>query len=179
TLFDVISKKGFFIALLVFVDDIVITGIEVLENQYGVCLSQRKYCLELLSDYGLLAYKLAATPLQQNTVLSVKSKKQTTISRSSTESEYRCLASTTCEIIWIAKFLKDIDIEGLFPVNLYCDSSSTIQIAANRVFLEKTKHFEIDLHMVRENVSTKVIKTVKIGYANNMADVFTKGLSIS
>ncbi|GKA48795.1 ribonuclease H-like domain-containing protein, partial [Tanacetum coccineum] len=46
-------------------------GIEVLENQSGICLSQRKYCLELLNEYGLLACKPVATPLQQNIVLSV------------------------------------------------------------------------------------------------------------
>ncbi|GKC67158.1 hypothetical protein Tco_1099756, partial [Tanacetum coccineum] len=91
----------------------------------------------------------------------------------------RCLASTTCEIIWIAKDLKDLDIEGLFPIDLYCDSSAAIQIAANPVFHEKTKHFEIDLHLVREKVSSGVIRTLKFGYANNVADVFTKGLSVT
>ncbi|GJZ88294.1 ribonuclease H-like domain-containing protein [Tanacetum coccineum] len=38
-------------------------GIKVLENENGLCLSQKKYCLELLSEYGLLACKPAATPL--------------------------------------------------------------------------------------------------------------------
>ncbi|GKA27787.1 ribonuclease H-like domain-containing protein [Tanacetum coccineum] len=96
------SKKGLFIALLVYVDDIVITQnnldevekfkqffssifmikgvgklkyflrIKVWDNQNGICLSQRKYCLELLCDYGLLAGKPVATLLQQNTVLSFK-----------------------------------------------------------------------------------------------------------
>ncbi|GKF30430.1 ribonuclease H-like domain-containing protein, partial [Tanacetum coccineum] len=47
------------------------SGIEVLENQSGICLSQRKYCLELLNEYGLLACKPATTLLQQNIVLSV------------------------------------------------------------------------------------------------------------
>ncbi|GKD03064.1 ribonuclease H-like domain-containing protein [Tanacetum coccineum] len=36
---------------------------------------QRKYCLELLSEYGLLACKLAATPLQQNIMLSYEESK--------------------------------------------------------------------------------------------------------
>ncbi|GKF67144.1 ribonuclease H-like domain-containing protein, partial [Tanacetum coccineum] len=45
-------------------------AIEVLKNENGLCLSQRKYCLELLCNYGLLAYKPAATPLQYNVVLS-------------------------------------------------------------------------------------------------------------
>ncbi|GKB16442.1 ribonuclease H-like domain-containing protein [Tanacetum coccineum] len=41
-------------------------GIEVLETDQGLCLSLRKYCLELLSDFGLLACKPSATPLEQN-----------------------------------------------------------------------------------------------------------------
>ncbi|GJT62024.1 ribonuclease H-like domain-containing protein [Tanacetum coccineum] len=90
------SEKGIFLALLLHVDDIIVTGnnideiekfkeflrtkfqikdlgklkyflgIEVLETDLGVCLSQRKYCLDLLSEYGLLACKPSATPLEQN-----------------------------------------------------------------------------------------------------------------
>ncbi|GJQ98425.1 retrovirus-related pol polyprotein from transposon TNT 1-94 [Tanacetum coccineum] len=249
------SKNDIFIAILVYVDDIVVTGIEVLENKNGMCLSQRKYCLELLSEYGLLACKPAATPLHQNVVLgyeesqsdkflsnmseyqkivgkliylsitrpdisyvvhclsqhmhaslqshfsdalrvlrksvsgfcfylcnnlvSWKSKKQATISRSSAESEYRCLASTTCEVIWVIKILKDLGVKGLLPAHLYYDSISAISIAGNPVFHEKTKHFEIDLHLVREKVGNGVVKVLKVASANNVADIFTKGLSIA
>ncbi|GJX51637.1 ribonuclease H-like domain-containing protein [Tanacetum coccineum] len=41
-------------------------GIEVLETKQGLCLSQRKYCLDLLSSFGLLACRPSATPLEQN-----------------------------------------------------------------------------------------------------------------
>ncbi|GJW60703.1 ribonuclease H-like domain-containing protein [Tanacetum coccineum] len=41
-------------------------GIEVLETDQGLCLSQRKYCLDLLSEFRLLACKPSATPLKQN-----------------------------------------------------------------------------------------------------------------
>ncbi|GJR57865.1 ribonuclease H-like domain-containing protein [Tanacetum coccineum] len=46
-------------------------------------------------------------------------------------------------------------------------------------FHEKTKHFEIDLHLVREKVSSSVVKVMKVGSAYNVADIFTKGLSIA
>ncbi|GJT56681.1 ribonuclease H-like domain-containing protein [Tanacetum coccineum] len=44
-------------------------GIEVSDNKDGICLSQRKYCLELLHEYGLLAAKHVDTPLPENTTL--------------------------------------------------------------------------------------------------------------
>lgn len=112
-------------------------------------------------------------------MISWKSKKQATISRSSAEAEYKCTTSTTCELIWVSNILKDLGIEGLFPVDLYSDSSAAIQIAANLVFHEKTKHLEIDVHLLREKVSSGVINIVKVSSANQVEDIFTKGLSIA
>ncbi|GKD36347.1 hypothetical protein Tco_1251856 [Tanacetum coccineum] len=113
-----------------------------------------------------------------NYLVSWKSKKQNTLSKSSTEAEYRAFASVTSEVIWILKFLKDLQIENLLPVLLHCDSNSAIKIAANLVFHERTKHLEIDLHFVREKVLKGVVKTVKVDYANQIADILTKGLDI-
>ncbi|GJZ84524.1 integrase, catalytic region, zinc finger, CCHC-type containing protein [Tanacetum coccineum] len=79
----------------------------------------------------------------------------------------------------IINLLKDLGVEGMLPVPSYCDNTFAIQIAANPVFHEKIKHFEIDMHLVREKVASGVISTVKIDSARNVVDVFTKGLSIS
>nr|GEV17897.1 ribonuclease H-like domain-containing protein [Tanacetum cinerariifolium] len=114
-----------------------------------------------------------------NCPVSWKSKKQPTISRSSAEAEYRCLVATTCEVIWMCNVLSDFKITGLFPVEIFCDSSSAIQIAGNPVFHEKTKHFEIDVHIVGDKVSAVVIKTVKIHTTEQVADIFTKGASVT
>nr|GEZ62428.1 integrase, catalytic core [Tanacetum cinerariifolium] len=81
-------------------------------------------------------------------LVSWKSKKQNTLSKSS--AEYRAMASVTLEIVWILKILKDLNWENLLHVNLFCDSQAAIKIAANHVFHERTKHLEIDLHFVRE-----------------------------
>ncbi|GKD68157.1 ribonuclease H-like domain-containing protein [Tanacetum coccineum] len=76
-------------------------GIEVLETDLGICLSQRKYCLDLLSEYGLLACKPSATPLEQNLAIRNepteidKTKKQHTLAKSPAEAEYIAMASVT------------------------------------------------------------------------------------
>ncbi|GKF45753.1 ribonuclease H-like domain-containing protein, partial [Tanacetum coccineum] len=86
-------------------------------------------------------------------LVSLKSKKQPTISRSSTEAEYRSMASATCEIVWLANLLHSLGLSSVFRVDLHCDNSSAIQLAANPMFHEKSKHFEIDVHFVREKVA--------------------------
>ncbi|GJZ81108.1 ribonuclease H-like domain-containing protein [Tanacetum coccineum] len=160
------------------------------------CLSSRK------SVSGLCVYLCG-------NLVSWKSKKQATLSMSSTEAEYRCMTSTTCEVIWLVNVMKDLNVDGVLPVPLYCgnlvswkiiwlvnllkdlnvdgvlvvplycDSTSVIQIAANLVFHEKTKHFEIDVHLVREKVTSGVISTINVNLAQQVIDIFTKSLSIT
>ncbi|KAI4351296.1 hypothetical protein L6164_005672 [Bauhinia variegata] len=75
--------------------------------------------------------------------------KEATGSRSSSEVEYKALASTSCEIQWLHYMLKDF---GVTPTTttFYCDNKSAIYLAHNAVFHERTKHIEIDCHIVRE-----------------------------
>lgn len=113
-----------------------------------------------------------------NCLISWKSKKQSTVSRSSTEAEYRALGSITCEIIWILKVLFELEVKDLIPVSVFCDNESTIKLALNPVFHERTKHFEIDLHFIREKISNGVIRLVKICSSEQTADILTKSLNV-
>ncbi|GKA92479.1 ribonuclease H-like domain-containing protein [Tanacetum coccineum] len=95
-----------------------------------------------------------------------------------TAPEYRAMKSVTCEVMWILKILAELKVNTSLPVPLHCDNSSAIQVAANPVFHERTKHFEIELFFLREKVANGIVKTVKIKSADNSADIFTKGLSV-
>ena len=56
------SSSGI-ILLVVYVDDIVITGIEVMRSKYGIFLSQMKYVLDLLSETRKLGVKPCSSPM--------------------------------------------------------------------------------------------------------------------
>ena len=87
-----------------------------------------------------------------DSLISWRSKKQTVVTRFSTEAEYRALAATTAELIWLRWLLQDLGINCSAATQLHCDNQSAIQIAHNDVFHERTKHIEIDCHFIRQHV---------------------------
>ncbi|XP_019447263.1 PREDICTED: uncharacterized protein LOC109350488 [Lupinus angustifolius] len=111
-----------------------------------------------------------------NSLISWKSKKQKTVSRSSCEAEYRAMALTTCELKWISYILQDLHIQPTSPVTLYCDNQSAIHIAYNPIFHERTKHIELDCHTIREQHSRGLIKLLPISSHLQLADALTKPL---
>lgn len=111
-----------------------------------------------------------------NSPISWNSKKQSSTSRSSCESEYRALAQCSCEAVWIRRLLEELRFLGNKPTYLYCDNQSSIKLSYNPVFHEKSKHFEIDYHFTRQKVEDNVIKVEFISSQEQPADILTKPL---
>lgn len=61
------------------------------------------------------------------------SKKQCTVSRSSTEAEYRSIASSVAEILWLCSLMFELHIPLTQPLSLYCDNQGAVHLAANPV----------------------------------------------
>ncbi|XP_020262928.1 uncharacterized protein LOC109838913 [Asparagus officinalis] len=79
-----------------------------------------------------------------------RSKKQDVVSRSSAEAEYRAMAHTACEMVWLRKFMTEFGFVQPGPMPIHCDNQSAIYIAQNPVFYERTKHIEVDYNFVRD-----------------------------
>jgi hypothetical protein len=62
--------------------------------------------------------------------------KQSIVSQSSIETEYRAMTSTTKEIVRLCWLLADMRVFFSHPTPMYCDNQSSIQIAHNSVFHE-------------------------------------------
>ena len=106
-------------------------------------------------------------------------KKQDTVSRSSTEFEYRALATAAAELCWIRQVLKDLGIFLSFPPKLWCDNVFALAIASNLVFHARTKHVEVDNHFVRERILRRDLQVRYIATSDQLAEIFTKSLSSS
>jgi Reverse transcriptase (RNA-dependent DNA polymerase) len=105
-----------------------------------------------------------------------KSKKQNIVARSSAEAEYRAMASTASELIWVRQVLADLNITNHEPIKIFCDNQAVRHIASNPVFHERTKQIEVDCHFVREKIQAKEIETPYVKSQDQLADIFTKGL---
>ncbi|XP_042944752.1 uncharacterized mitochondrial protein AtMg00810-like [Carya illinoinensis] len=112
-----------------------------------------------------------------NALISWKSKKQDRVSKSSTEFEYRAMSSACSEIVWLRGLLSELGVPQLTPTPLHADNTNAIQIAANPVFHERTKHIEVDCHSIHEAFDHHVIKFPHISTEHQTADVFTKAMS--
>ncbi|CAL8153285.1 unnamed protein product [Prunus armeniaca] len=109
-------------------------------------------------------------------LISWKCKKQDHVSKSSTEAEYRAMSDACSEIIWLRGLLIELGFGPIQPTPLHVDNTSAIQIAANPVYHERTKHIEVDCHSIREAYDHQVITLPHVSTTLQIADIFTKSM---
>ncbi|KAK3033514.1 hypothetical protein RJ639_032743 [Escallonia herrerae] len=172
------ARKGSFLAVLIYVDDVIVTGtdsakiswlkhyldtkfhikdlgklkyflgIEVARSSDGIVLSQRKYVLDILTECGLTGCKPSSSPMAEQHQLDLNSGELC-----DDPGQYRRLI-----------------------VSLFCDNQAALHIVANPVFHERTKHIEIDCHFVQHHTQSKALLPRPISSQYQLADIFTKAL---
>ncbi|KAA0058176.1 Retrovirus-related Pol polyprotein from transposon TNT 1-94 [Cucumis melo var. makuwa] len=170
TLFTKVSKTGKIVILIVYVDDIVLTGddqteisqlkqrmgdefeikdlgnlkyflgMEVARSKEGIPVSRRKYTLDLLTETVMLGCRPADTPI-----------------------EFNCKLGNSDDQVPVDK-------------EQYQRLVAAISIANNPIQHDRTKHIEIDWHFIKERLDSRSICIPYIPSSQQVADVLTKGL---
>ncbi|XP_019059752.1 PREDICTED: uncharacterized protein LOC109117278 [Tarenaya hassleriana] len=111
-----------------------------------------------------------------SSLVSWKAKKQATVSRSSSESEYRALAQTSCELLWLSALLKELHISCPQPFTIFCDNQSALHLTNNPVHHERSKHIELDCHFIRDHIKSGLLKPMHVSTTHQLAHLLTKPL---
>lgn len=111
-----------------------------------------------------------------NNLISWGSRKHSTMSRSSTEAEYKEVANATTEIIWLQVLLRELGVVLPRPPVLWCDNTGATYLTANPIFYRRMKHVEVDYHFVRERVASGQLDVRLISSKDQLADIMTKAL---
>ncbi|KAL0433999.1 UNVERIFIED_CONTAM: hypothetical protein Slati_2734200 [Sesamum latifolium] len=88
------------------------------------------------------------------------------------------MAATVCELRWLSYILSDLAVSFSVPVTLFCDNKTALHITANPVFHERTKHIELDCHLVRDAYREGFIAPSYVHSSLQLVDVFTKILPL-
>jgi len=111
-------------------------------------------------------------------LVSWSSKRQTTVSRSSAEAEYRAVAHAVAECCWLRQLLQELHVPLASATVVYCDNVSAVYMTANLVHHRRTKHIEIDIHFIREKVALGEVRVLHVPSSHQFADIMTKSLPI-
>ncbi|GKC93934.1 ribonuclease H-like domain-containing protein, partial [Tanacetum coccineum] len=180
-------------------------GIFVSRNSTCMFLCQRKYALEILErsgslqyltftrpdlsyawilryargtlDYGLRLF--SASPLSSVGYFDADwaGCPTTGQSTSATKAEYRSVANVVVGTTWLCKLLRELHSALQRATLLYYDNVSAVNMYSNPVQHQRTKHIEIDIDFVCDQVAACLVRVLHVPSRYQFADIFTKGLS--
>jgi hypothetical protein len=108
--------------------------------------------------------------------ISWQSKKQKSTAQSSCEAEYYAAGMAGNEVRWLTSILKELNFLPKSPITVFSDSQSAMNLAANPVWNEKSKHIATRWNAIRELIHGKTLLLAKIHTENQIADLLTKGV---
>ena len=102
------------------------------------------------------------------------------VARSSTKAEYRALANATTNLVWIQNLLAKIDIHlpTQSPI-LWSDKLGAKALACNLVFHARTKHIELDVHIVHSLVVDQKLEVRYVPIESQPTNLLIKALPLA
>jgi hypothetical protein len=108
--------------------------------------------------------------------ISWKSRKQKSVTLSSSEAEYVAISELCAEIMFVKQILEFLKIEVVLPIIVRVDNVGAIYLANNAVSGPRTKHVDIRYHFVRDYIEEGTVKIVFVRSEENDSDLYTKNL---
>ncbi|GKA78002.1 retrovirus-related pol polyprotein from transposon TNT 1-94 [Tanacetum coccineum] len=109
-------------------------------------------------------------------IISWRSARQKSVSRSSTEAEYKALANASAEMMWVQNLLHELGMSLHETPTLFCDNTCATYLCVNPVYHSCMKHVA---HFVRERVSEGSLRVLHISSKDQLVDMLTKPLGRS
>jgi hypothetical protein len=109
--------------------------------------------------------------------VSWSSKKQQTVALSTAEAEYIAATHIAKQVLWHRSLYQELAFPLYTTSTIFTDNQAAISISHHPEFHSRTKHIDIAHHFLRDLISQKVINTIYVNTNDNLADLFTKGLS--
>jgi hypothetical protein len=131
------------------------------------------------SDYGNCPINRRSTSgflfkLYGNTILWT-SKKQLSVSTSTTEAEYISAALAAQEAMWLVKLSRDMQLNLNLPPVLYEDNNGCIAMCET-METKRSKHIDVKFHFLKELVWNRKLNMCYIPSKEQLADGLTKAL---
>jgi Reverse transcriptase (RNA-dependent DNA polymerase) len=108
--------------------------------------------------------------------VSWKSKQHPCVAVSTSEAEFMSASKAALEAVWLRRILADAGAPQASPTPLYEDNRSCRLMSENPVHRERSKHIDIRVYSLREQVERGVVRLIDCPTADMTADALTKAL---
>jgi hypothetical protein len=105
-----------------------------------------------------------------------QAKKQSSVSKSSTEAEFTALSAGASECVWLRNLMQELGVPQNVPTPIFVDNESTVKLSKNPVFFSTTKHIRVNFNYVQELQKGGTIDVIPIKTTEQTADFLTKPL---
>lgn len=98
---------------------------------------------------------------------------------STAEAEFIAAAEAAKDILWLRNFLTELGFVQTAPSVVYEDNQACVAMVKNHAVTGRNRHFAVKMAWLREQVADRVLVFIFVASKNNVADIFTKVLSVA
>lgn len=107
-----------------------------------------------------------------------RSRQQKSVAGSTTEAEYVAASFGARDVVWLDRFIRELNYHFVSKPILYIDNQSALKLIKNPEFHDRSKHIDIPYHIVRERYQEGLFDLEYVPSKQQLADIFTKAFTV-